>query len=290
MEILRPRWSSATFLLYAGGLTVLAAANSAYTYLASQYGDAAFAAWALLMLAVLLGIAVAKRGRTRITAGLFAVSASVAFTVFVGALWRWFGWLSQPKSLFHGFHLSMLALELLSLWFASGLRRGFRFPLLTLLVYGWSWVFVTDLVSNGGNWSATVTLLFGLALLPAAAAVDGGDRRPYGFWMHVASGLTVGGALVFWWHSGNWHFALLALAGLVFVGVAEVSGRSSWAVLGAVGIAFAGAHFIFEWWRHGLLFFSAHGEPRGWVPPVGLAILGAVYLALGLGLTRRARG
>jgi hypothetical protein len=290
VEILRPRWSSATFLLYAGGLTVLVATGSALQYLSSQYGKAAFAGWALLVLVVLEGIAAAKRGRTPITAGLFAFISAIAFTVFVGALWSWFGWLHASTSLFHGFHVSLLALWLLSLWFAAGLRRVFRFPLLTLLVYGWSWIFVTDFLSNGGDWSATVTLVFGLVLLVSAAVVDGGDRRPYGFWMHVVAGLTVGGALLFWWHSGNWHFALVAIAGVVFVGIAAATGRSSWAVFGSIGIGLAAGHYIVEWWRHGLPYLSSGGAPRGWVPPVGLAVLGAVYLALGLGLNRRARG
>ena len=291
MEILRPRWSSATYLLYAGGLVVLAAAGDALSYLATQYGDAAYAGWSLLVLAVLLAIAVAKRGRSRVVAGLFAVSASVVFSVFVMALWIWFGWLTSSTSPIRGFSVAMLAFELFSLWFAAGLRRVFRFPLLTLAVYGWTWLFIANLVSNGGSWTAAVTLVFGLALMGGAAAADGGDRRPYGFWMHVVSGLTIGGALVYWWHSGTWHFVLLALAGLAFVVVAAVTGRSSWAVLGSFGIALAAAHFVFQWWRHGIVFLSAgHGAPRGWVPPVGLAVLGAVYLALGLGLTRRARG
>lgn len=291
MEILRPRWSSATFLLYAGGLVVLAAAGEALSYLASQYGDAAFAGWSLLVLAVLLGIAAVKRGRNRIVGGLFALSASVVFSVFVLALWIWFGWLTTDTSVIHGFSIAMLVFELLSLWFAAGLRRAFRFPLLTLVVYVWAYLFVANLVSNGGNWTAWVTLVFGVVLLGAAAAVDQGNRRPYGFWMHVASGLAIGGALLFWWHSGTWHFALVALAGVAFVAVAEATGRSSWAVLGAFGLAVAAGHFIFQWWRHGIVFLSAgNGAPRGWVPPLGLAVLGAVYLALGLGLTRRARG
>ena len=37
----KPRWTTASYLIYAGGLTVLGAALGALAYLSSQYGDAA---------------------------------------------------------------------------------------------------------------------------------------------------------------------------------------------------------------------------------------------------------
>lgn len=292
MQIVRPHWSSSTFLLYAGGLSILLAASTGLQYLSGQYGDAAYAGWSLLVLLVLLAIALAKRRRSAIVAGLFAVSALAAFVAFVDALWTWFGWTSSSASNnpFDGFSVSRLAALLLSLWFAVGLTRVFRFPLLTWFVCLFSWAFVTDLISNGGNWSAFVTLFVGLVLLIVGMTIDAGERRPYGFWVHVFSGLTIGGAFLYWWHSGNWHWALIAVVGLVFVAGATATDRSSWAVLGSVGLAAAAAHFTIEWWRHGLpVIGGGSGTPRGWVPPVVLAVLGFLYLALGLGSTRRAR-
>ena len=53
----KPRWTTASYLIYAGGLTVLGAALGALAYLSSQYGDAAYAGWALLVLVVLYGLA-----------------------------------------------------------------------------------------------------------------------------------------------------------------------------------------------------------------------------------------
>ena len=53
----KPVWKSSSFLVYTGGLTVLFAAIGALGYLAVQYGHAAFAGWALLILVVLYGIA-----------------------------------------------------------------------------------------------------------------------------------------------------------------------------------------------------------------------------------------
>jgi hypothetical protein len=290
MEIVRPRWSSSTYLVYAGGLTVLLAVTSALDYLSRSYGPAAYAAWALLVLIVLEAIAAANRSRAPIVAGLFAVASLLAFTVFVVALWEWFGWLHSASSAFGGFRVGLLSVELLSLWFAAGMLRVFRFPLLVLPLTVTTWLFVTDVISNGGNWSATVTLLFGLVLLVAGMSLDAGSGSPYGFWVHVVSGLTIAGALLFWWHSGNWHFILIAVAGLVFISGASTTRRSSWAVIGSLLLAASATHFIVQWWRHGVpLLFGGTGEPRGWVPPVGLAVLGFLYLALGLGLTRRER-
>ena len=61
--------------------------------------------------------------------------------------------------------------------------------------------------------------------------------------------------------------------------------------LGSLGLAAAAAHFTVEWWRHGLpVIGGGSGTPRGWVPPVVLAVLGFFYLSLGLSVSRRARG
>jgi hypothetical protein len=292
MSIVRPHWSSSTFLLYAGGLSILLAVATSLQYLSGQYGDAAYAGWALLVLLVLLAIAFVKRGRSPIVAGLFAVSGLAAFVAFVVALWTWFGWIHSAAtgSLVHGFSVSRLAVLLLSLVFAALLLRLFRFPLLTWFVCLFSWAFVTDLISNGGTWTAIVTLLYGLVLLVAGMTIDAGEGRPYGFWVHVASGLTIGGAFVYWWHSGNWHWALIAVTSLVFVAGATATGRSSWAVLGALGLAGAAEHFAVEWGRHGLpVIGGGEGTPRGWVPPLVLAALGFLYFALGLGSSRRGR-
>lgn len=303
MEILKPRWSSSTFLIYAGGLTVLGATTDALSYLASSYGDAAYAAWSLLVLAVLLVFAYAWRERRPVTAGVFAFVAVIAFGAFVGALWKWFGW-SIGGSPFGGFCVPRLGAVLLILLFAVAAIRRFRHPLLALPVAALSWFFVTDFISNGGNWTAVVTLLLGLVLLLVGVTLDGGKRRPYGFWVHVVAGGTIGGALIFWWHSGNWHWAFVAIGGVVFIRVAAATGRSSWAVIGAIGLNAAATHFAIEWSRHLPLvggiggnflpertatYAPGIGTTRPWVPAVVFAVLGFGYVALGWLVSRRER-
>jgi hypothetical protein len=241
---LRASWSSASFLLYAGGLVILLATGGLLTSLAGDYGDPAFLGWSVLVFVFLLDLAVAARfvGRPR-TAGLFAVSAVIALAAVVGAFEEWAGWLAHTDSPFEGFHVSHFLIELTLLVGAMAARRFFRFPLLSLIATGSAWFFVTDVLSGGGNWSATVTLVFGLAAMMVGVTAD----SVYGFWVHVVAGLTIGGALLWFSHSSNTDWILIGLASLLYVWIASGLGRSSYAVLGAFGLLLATTHFVNEW-------------------------------------------
>ena len=294
MEIVKPTWSSWSLLVYTGGLTVLGAAVSALGYLSSQYGDAAYAGWSLVVLLILTAIAFRFRDIQRVTAGVFAFVSVAMFVAFVDAVWKWWGWSNgaSGSSPFAGFHLGRLVEELLVLLVAVWAVKAFRFPLLVVWVATFSWLFVTDVLSSGGNWSAWVSIAVGLVLLLVGLALDGGDRRPYGFWVHVVSGLTIGGALLYFWHAGNWHWSLIGISGLVFIWAATMTRRSSWAVLGALAILGAATHYTVEWWRRGVPFLSSvqPGSSRGWVPPVVFAVAGFILVTLGLGVSRRTPG
>jgi len=300
MEERKPTWTTSSFLVYAGGFVVLGAALAALGYLASLYGKGAFAAWAFLVLAVLYLLAHAFRRRDWfIASGVFAFAAVVAWAVFVGALWSWFGWLNKS---FDSFSLGRLTLELLVIAAALDDQRRFGFPLLRVVSAVVAWIFVLDLLSSGGTWSAIVTLLMGLVFLGAALGSD----QPSSFWLHLVSGLLIGGSLLYWLHSANWQWWLIAVAALVYVGIARATERSSWAVLGALGLTFAATHFSIVWSRPspppGDQFFSPSSSPfsqataplllygtshaRVWVPIVVFAVLGFGLVGLGL-LARR---
>jgi hypothetical protein len=276
----KPRWSSSTFLLYLGAFTILAAASSAYGYLAGEYGNAAFAGWTLLMLAILAAIAVVFRRRSWITGGLFAYVAVAAFGTFVAAVFRWWGWGGTGDSLFAGWHWIEWLVIVLTLAAAVAALRAYRFPLLVFTIAVLVWVLVTDVVSGGGTWSAVVTLLIGMVYFGVAFAVG----RVYGFWVHVASGLLIGGALLYWWHSSTADWVLLGIAGAVYITIGTFIGRSSWTVIGAVGLTATAAHFALKWVTGGGLF----GIPtNAWRPIVVTAILGFVFVVLGLWAARR---
>jgi hypothetical protein len=298
VQAFKPTWSSWSLLVYTGGFTVLGAAVAALAYLSGHYGDFAYVGWSLLLLAVILAVSHQLRDNHPYASGVFGFVAVALFAAFLAALWTWWGWSLHSGSAFSGFHVSRLAFFLLPLLFARAMVHRSRHPLGMVWVTLFAWLFITDLISNGGNWSVWVTIVVGLVFLVVGMTYDTGERRPYGFWFHVAAGLTIGGALLDFWHSGNWHWSFIAIAALVFIRVAVATNRSSWALFGAVGILAAVTHFDLEWSR-----VQSVGQPfnaptalltqdagtRGWVSPLVFGITGFVLVLLGFAVSRRER-
>jgi hypothetical protein len=289
VEPILPRWASWTFLLYAGGLTILGASLAALSALADEHGDAAFVGYALLFFAAAAALAVLLRrdGGHPIAAGITAVIAVALFAGLIGALYTWAGWLDDGPA-FRGFDLARLTLTLLTLAAALVALPLFRFPLLVLVIVLTTWFFVTDLLSGGGNWSATVTFLVGLFFLVVAASLDTGGHHPYAFWLHVGAGLTIGGSLVYFLHDGDFEWALIAIGGLLYIAVAARIARSSWAVLGAIGILLSAAHYATGDTAVSLLpFVGLDSGSNGLRGPVVFAVTGFVLMLLGGLLARR---
>jgi hypothetical protein len=280
VDLFKPRWTSASFLLYAGGLTVLGSAVGSLVYLSRSYSNGQLVLWSLLILVVLYAIAHGFRIRRRwIAAGVFAFASVIAWAAFVYALWLWFGWFhgTSFQHPFEGFSLARLSFVLLVIAACVDDGRRFRFPLVSVITPFAVWYFVTDLISGGGNWSTWVTLIIGLIYLAVAGATD----SPASFWWHVASGVLIGGALLKWWHHSDLDWALIAVAALVFVSVAYGTRRSSWAVLGAIGLFLSGWHFAREW-AQGTTTVTGITNPRDWVPYAVFAFVGFLLVALGL--------
>jgi hypothetical protein len=289
VEPILPRWASWTFLLYAGGVTILGASLAALSALADKHGDAAFVGYALLFFAAAAALAVLLRrdGGHPIAAGITAVIAVALFAGLIGALYTWAGWLDDGPA-FRGFDLARLTLTLLTLAAALVALPLFRFPLLVLVIVLTTWFFVTDLLSGGGNWSATVTFLVGLFFLVVAASLDTGGHHPYAFWLHVGAGLTIGGSLVYFLHDGDFEWALIAIGGLLYIAVAARIARSSWAVLGAIGILLSAAHYATGDTAVSLLpFVGLDSGSNGLRGPVVFAVTGFVLMLLGGLLARR---
>ena len=273
-------------MLYAGGLTIFVATLTLLGTLGNNYGNAAFVGWSALVLAVVGDLAIAFRVvRRRLAAGLFALSAVVALAVFVGALEEWAGWLAHTDSPFAGFHLDHFAIELTLLAGAVAARSVFRFPLLVLVSTGAAWFFVTDLLSNGGNWSAIVTLFFGLVAMLVGLGAD----RVYGFWVQVVAGLTIGGALLTFWHSSSFDWIVIAIASVLYILLGSGIGRSSYTVLGAFGLFLVTSHFVFKWFLpFRISFFSEESETtRPWAAALSYAVYGLFLMLLGMWIARR---
>jgi hypothetical protein len=159
--------------------------------------------------------------------------------------------------------------------------RATKFPLLVISICTIVWFVVTDIISGGGSWSAVVTLLFGIAYFFAGLGIN----RVYGFWVQFAAAALVSGSLLYWWHSSTADWWLIAVAGVIYVGVGTLIRRSVWTVFGALGLLAAATHFSIDWTTGNFSFFT--GPTRVWVPIVVAAALGFVYVVLGLWASRR---
>ena len=285
MEVRKPFWTEWSFLLYAGALTVLGAALAALSYLSDHYGKGAYVLWSLLPLAVLVAVARVFRSRGEwIAAGLFAVAATAMWVAFLAALETWWGWVPRDQQApFDGWHWGLWLLFLLVIGASGAALRVYRFPLLMVFPLFSAYYLVTDVLSGGGSWSAVLTLAIGLVYLAIGVNVDRGPRRPYGFWLHLTAGLLIGGALFYWWHSSEADFALLATAGVVFVGISARTQRSSWAALGVAGFLVSTVHWVSDWTS----VFSIFTPTRDWVPPLVYGVVGFFFVLLGLLVERR---
>jgi hypothetical protein len=289
VQAVHPRWSSQTFLVYTGALTVLGAAATWLRYLTSKTGGFGDVVWALLLVLVLKAAAFGflRRGH-RIAAGVFAFGMVAAYAGLIATIWKWFGWNAFPRS-FDGFHLAFYVLAIVWITAALITLAVFRFPLILTQALLAGYLLFTDFISGGGTWSAIVTVFVGLVYLSFAFAVDAGNARPYGFWIHVASGLLIGGSLLWFWHGGWFEWLLVVVFSILFMLFGGSVGRSSWTVLGAFGLLIASVHYVLEWTHVQLYFFGDDGSStyRPWVSPLVFTATGALLIALGFREARR---
>jgi hypothetical protein len=109
-------------------------------------------------------------------------------------------------------------------------------------------------------------------------------------WLHIGAGLTIGGSLLWFLHHGHFEWALIAVAGFLYVKLADAFDRASWAIFGSIGILAAATHFATSF-SHASVSTSgvSDGGSRGWVPSVVFGVAGAVLMLLGGLLANRRR-
>ena len=279
-DALRPRWSSESALVYIGAIVALFATTSLLGILSEDHGDAALVGYSALATAAALALALALQHTGRlVAAGVLATLAVVFFAVFAGALETLIGILDDFGN--NDWTFGRFLLELLTIVAALVALRRFRAPLLVLPV---ALVFWFALVDIGPE--EVMSIVAGVVLVAAGHAVDRAGREPFGFWLHLVGGLAFGGgvlALV----DGNAGWILVGVLSVAYVLGAYTFSRSSYAVLGAIGILATTTHFI----QDGLAFVGVFvpveiGDPNGGIDPwqIALYYVGAGLLILGLGL------
>jgi hypothetical protein len=277
---IKPIWTPSTFLVYAGGLTVLAGAIGALVYLSTQYhGHGQLTLWALFMLVILYAVAmILLVGGRPIAAGIFAFVSVIAWAIFVGVLFTWFGWANGGS--FRDWSWARLAFEILILIVALAELRIFRFPLIALISTVVGWFFVIDLITSGGNFTLAVSLVIGLIYF-LAGSVSG---KPSAFWLHLVAGLLVGVPILVWCHTSTFDFAVVAFMSLVYIAAAQATRRSSWAFFGTIGFFIVTVHFLVGS-PTGIVGGAISGQPpsiSAWSFPLAFGLLGFWLVLLGL--------
>lgn len=284
---LRPAWSSASFLLYAGAFTVLLALSTLLGDLGDEQGSTALVGWSALFLALLLAAAFAAERRERpVVAGLAAFVAVAVAGVLLGSFLDAIGLADDVEPFDRDLELAPFLVEVAVLAVALVAARRFRFPLLILAATIAKVVLVLDTVAGlfgTGNWIAVAALLLGLAELATALTLDGSDRSPWAFWKHASAALLIGGALIWFLDGGDFGWVVIGLLSLGYVSLARSFARSVWAVVGAFGLFLVTTHFVDENFTGFFPFFPI-GDSDGlelWETALVYTGLGVVYALLG---------
>lgn len=290
----RPVWSTSSALVYIGGFVSLLATFGLIAIAHDDGGE-----WALVAAAFVAGavsFAAAEglaRAERMIAAGVAAFLAVMFAGVTVGAVLDALGALEASID---DYQPASLLVE--ATFVAAGIAavRRYRSPLPMLVVALAVWVAIAD-VGSLASWDGAGELLSvaaGALLAVAGVLLDRAGRPTYAFWLHALGGVAAGGGIVALADDSAWP--LIALIALAYVALAFLFERSSYAVLGAIGLLLATTMFAVD---PGALLggFIPFGEPAegdaldGWQIALSYLVTGLVLAAIGVfGRLRRVRG
>ncbi len=285
-EALRPRWSSATSLLYMGAFVGLFATVALLGIIGGDHGDWALVGASALATAVALGLAILLAQADRaVAAGVLVTLAVLFFAVLVGAAENAIGILDADVG---DYQPGSLLVEATVIGASLAALQRFRAPLLVLPIALTLWFAIADLGSIG-SWDSAgevLSILVGSALIVAGVAVDRAGREPYGLWLHAVGGLALGGGVLSLVES-DLAWAFVGVLSLAYIAAAYLLDRSSYAVLGTIGILATTTYFTLDGFSllGSLLPFGAGPIEDGldpWQVALSFVAAGLVILVLGL--------
>jgi hypothetical protein len=231
----RPVWKTSSSLVYAGGLVALLATVALLGILQDEHGTWALVGWSALATVAALALAVVlERADRAVAAGVAATLAVVFLAVLTAAVLDGVGALDAEIS---DYQPATLLVEAVTIAAALAAVARFRSPLPLLPAAVAFWVAVADLgeLVSWDDAAKVLSILAGALLVVAGLALDRRGHPAFAFWPHAVGGLALGLGVVALVH-GDLGWALVGLLSLVYVAAAYVLGRSSYAVLGALGI------------------------------------------------------
>lgn len=290
VNAVRPLWSAASALVYMGGFVVLVATLALSGIAGDDGGPWALAGAALAAAAAAFGAAETLARAARMIAAGVAAFLAVAFAgVAVGGVLDGLGALDASLD---DYQPAALLVE--AVLVAGGLAavRRYRSPFPLLLVATTLWFAVADLgsLASWDDAGELLSLAVGVALAAAGVVVDRARRPAYAFWLHVVGGMAAGGSIVSL--AGDSAWPLVAGVALGYAALAFALGRSSYAVLGALGLVIATTMFAVDPGAlvGGFLPFgleSSGGGLEDW--QAALSYLGCGLVVAGIGIVGRLR-
>ncbi len=294
----RPRWSGASYLHYLGAFVVLFAALGLIASLVAKAGghrDLAAVGWSALTVAVVTAVALGlRRRRHDVLAGLAAFVAVILLGVLAASLVKWLGiGLGRPTGpLQRSFEPGLYIVEVVVAAAGIAAIAFFRFPLLVLAVAGTALYAAVDIGTTvvgreaGAGVPSLVAAIAGVVLVFAGISVDLTGLRSYGFWLHFLGGLAIGESLFYLASHGELGWVVVAAGAFAYVAAARALGRSSYAVLGSIGVLVVSSHWIGKWL--GVLVSVpflpgfAGGRPEPWHVALAYVAVGVVLVLLGV--------
>ena len=283
-DAVRPLWSSSSALVYAGGLVALFATVALLGIAGDDGGTWALVGAAVVAGSISLGLAeTLARMQRAIAAGVAATLAVVFAGVVVGGLLDATGLLEADIG---DYQPAALLVEAVLIGASLAAVARYRAPLPVLVAALTFWIAVADLgsLTSWDDAGELLSVAAGVLLAAAGVVVDRAGREPFGFWLHAVGGLAAGGGLV---ALADESSALIALFALGYLALAFVLRRSSYAVLGVIGVLVATTLFAVDPLAlvGGFLPFGSPGEGdalEGWQVALSYLVAGLALAAIGV--------
>lgn len=286
-----PRFDAVHVLCYFGalvvilGMVVLVASQSQWGMLTGTGIAVISGLYASIFLAVGHWLWT-RHPNLRIPGGLLVVMAVSMTPVVVYGLERALGiWPFEALGTYNDFHgwirSGWFAIEVATIAAGCVALVFYRFPFLTAPIAAVLWYMsmdlapiVFDIETDGSDVLHLMSLVFGLAMLAVAYAVDLTVRRDFAFWLYLFGLIAFWGGLSLVVIGSDLGKAIYCLINLGLIALSVFLRRRTFMVFGVIGVIGYVSYPARKWFEDDILFTVA-------LSAIGLAILG-----LGVWLSR----